>query len=116
MLLAPRPGFGALNVPCLQVAARYLDGESPDRGEVFLFMASGVDATDSPEVQAAVGGPVGMELCPVLMRPRAAGRLALRSGDPYQQPAIELDFAADPEDLRRMKDAVRLMYDLARSA
>jgi choline dehydrogenase len=116
MLLAPRPGFGDLNVPCLQVAARYLDEESPDRGEVFLFMASGVDVAGIPEVKAAVGGPVGMELCPVLMRPQSAGRLALHSGDPYQQPAIELDFAADPEDLRRMKDAVRLMYDLAHSA
>ena len=26
MLLAPRPGFGDLNAPCLQVVARYLDG------------------------------------------------------------------------------------------
>jgi choline dehydrogenase len=116
MLLAPRPGFGDLNAPCLQVVARYLDGESPDRGEVFLFLASGVDVTGLPGVEADVGGPVGMELCPVLMRPRAAGRLALHSADPHQQPAIELDFAADPEDLRRMKDAVRLMHDLARSA
>ena len=116
MLLPPRPGFGDLNVPCLQVAARYLDGEPPDRGEVFLFLASGIDVTGDPEATAALGGPVGMELCPVLMRPQAAGRLALRSADPYRQPEIELDFAADPEDLRRMKDAVRLMHDLAHSA
>jgi len=116
MLLVPRPGFGDLGAPCLQVAARYLDGKPPDRGEVFLFLASGVDVTGIPEARAAVGGPVGLELCPVLMRPRAAGRLVLRNADPHQQPAIELDFAADPEDLRRMKDAVRLMHDLARSA
>jgi choline dehydrogenase len=116
MLLAPRPGFGGLHAPCMQVAARYLSGESPDRGEVFLFLASGLDVTGVPEVTAAVGGPVAMEFCPVLMRPRGAGRLALRSADPHQQPAIELDFAADPEDLRRMKEAVRLMRDLARSA
>jgi choline dehydrogenase len=116
MLLVPRPGFGDLNAPCLQVAARYLDGQSPDRGEVFLFLASGVDVTGIPGAEAAVGGPVGMELCPVLMRPRAAGQLTLRSADPFQQPAIKLDFAADPEDLRRMKDAVRLAHDLTRSA
>jgi choline dehydrogenase len=116
MLLAPRPGFGDLSAPCLQVAARYLDGASPDRGEVFLFLASGVDVTGIPGAEAAVGGPVGMELCPVLMRPRAAGRLALHSADPHQQPAIELDFAADPEDMRRMTDAVRLLHDLTRSA
>ena len=116
MLLPPRPGFGDLNVPCLQVAARYLDLESSDRGEVFLFIASGVDVTGDPEATAALGGPVGMELCPVLMRPQAAGRLALRSADPHRQPEIELDFAADPEDLRRMKDAVRLARDLAHSA
>ena len=57
-----------------------------------------------------------MEFCPVLMRPRSAGRLTLRSADPHQQPAIELGFGADPVDLRRMKDGVRLMHDLARSA
>ena len=116
MLLAPRPGSGDLNAPCLQVAARYMDKQSPDRGEVFLFIAGRVDVTAMPEAMAEVGGPVALELCPVLMRPRAAGRLALRSADPYRQPAIELNFAADPEDLRRMKDAVRLMYDLACSA
>jgi choline dehydrogenase len=116
VLLAPRPGFGDPNAPLMQVAARYLTGQPPDRGEVFLFLASGVDLTDSPEARAAAGGPVAMELCPVLMRPRAAGRLALRSADPHQQPAIELGFAADPEDLRRLKDAVRLVRDLTRSA
>ena len=116
MLLAPRPGFGDLNAPLMQVAARYLDGGPPDRGEVFLFLASGVDVTSAPEARSAVGGPVAMELCPVLMRPRAAGRLTLHSADPHQQPAIELNFAADPEDLRRLKNAVRLMSDLAHSA
>ena len=116
MLLAPQPGLGGLNAPCMQIAARYLDEGSSDRGEVFLFLASGMDVTGVPEVSATVGGPVAMEFCPVLMRPRAAGRLTLRSADPHQQPAIELGFGADPVDLRRMKDGVRLMHDLARSA
>jgi choline dehydrogenase len=116
MLLAPQPGFGDVSAPCLQVAARYLAGDPPDRGEVFLFLASGVDVTGIPEVAAEVGGPVAMEFCPVLMRPHTAGRLTLRSPDPREQPVIELDFMADPGDLRRMKDAVRLMYELARSA
>lgn len=116
MLLAPRPGFGDLNAPCLQVAARYLSGQAPDRGEVFLFFASGADVSGSPGLGAAIGGPVAIELCPVLMRPRACGRLALRSPDPHQQPEIELDFLADPEDMRRMKDAVRILHDLTRSA
>jgi choline dehydrogenase len=116
MLLAPQPGSGGLNAPCMQIAARYLDEGSPDRGEVFLFLAGGMDVTGVPEVSAAVGGPVAMEFCPVLMRPRTAGRLTLRSADPHQQPAIELGFGADPADLRRMKDGVRLMHGLARSA
>ena len=115
VLLAPRPGFGDPNMPLMQVAARYLTGEPPDQGEMFLFLASSMDLTGTAEARAA-GGPVAMELCPVLMRPRAPGRLAIHSADPYVQPAIELDFAADPEDLRRLKDAVRLGHDLIRSA
>src|SRR5262249_54390404 len=42
------------------------------------------------------------------------GRLQLASTDPRAQPLIKLNFAADPEDLRRLMTGVRLAWQIAR--
>ena len=47
---------------------------------------------------------------PGLQRPRSRGRLGLRSGSCHDQPTIDLNFLADPEDMRRMIDGVRLAW------
>jgi choline dehydrogenase len=45
---------------------------------------------------------------PALQRPRSRGRLSLRSASPHDQPNIDLNYFADPEDMRRMMDGMRL--------
>jgi choline dehydrogenase len=50
-----------------------------------------------------------------LMRPRSRGSLRLVSRDPRSRPDIRLNLMADPEDMRRMADGVRLMLALAES-
>jgi choline dehydrogenase len=47
---------------------------------------------------------------PALQRPRSRGRLILRSANPEEQPNIELNYLADPEDMRRMIDGMRLAW------
>ena len=44
---------------------------------------------------------------------RERGRLELASTDPRVQPRIQLNFAADPEDLRRLVEGVRLAWQIA---
>ena len=56
------------------------------------------------------GLPPKLFVFPVLMRPRSRGRLTLRSSSPADQPNIELNFLADPEDMRRMIDGMRLAW------
>ena len=54
------------------------------------------------------GTPPKLLAFPALQRPRSRGRLTLRSASPHDQPNIELNYLADPEDMRRMLDGVRL--------
>jgi choline dehydrogenase len=56
------------------------------------------------------GTPPKLLLFPALQRPRSRGRLTLRSANPDDQPNIELNYLADPEDMRRMIDGMRLAW------
>src|SRR5207249_4774014 len=56
-----------------------------------------------------------IRLSAVLQRPRARGCLRLNSLDPRIQPAISLNYAADPEDLRRLVAGARPIVQVAQS-
>jgi GMC oxidoreductase len=47
---------------------------------------------------------------------RARGRVSLASRDPRVQPVIELSFAADPEDMRRLMEGVGVAWQIAQPA
>jgi len=53
-----------------------------------------------------------VSLVPGLQRPRSRGRLRLRSANPDVPPIIDLNYLADPEDMRRMADGVRIAWRL----
>jgi choline dehydrogenase len=52
----------------------------------------------------------------ILQRPQSRGRLSLASSDPGAAPAIELNFASEPEDARRLEDGLQLALDVLFSA
>jgi choline dehydrogenase len=53
-----------------------------------------------------------VSLVPGLQRPRSRGRLRLRSANPDVPPIIDLNYLADPEDMRRMAHGVRIAWRL----
>jgi choline dehydrogenase-like flavoprotein len=53
---------------------------------------------------------------PGMQRPRARGRVSLRSADPNVPAVIDLNYLGDPEDLRRMVEGVRIAWRLMNSA
>jgi choline dehydrogenase len=53
---------------------------------------------------------------PGLQRPRARGRVSLRSADPNVPAMIDLNYFDDPEDLRRMVEGVRIAWGIMNSA
>ncbi len=50
-----------------------------------------------------------------LMKPRSHGELRLRSADPAVRPIVDIGFFADPDDLRRFLEGIRLARRLART-
>jgi choline dehydrogenase len=61
----------------------------------------------------AVGAPLAIGLPVALERPLSRGWLSLTSSDPHVHPVINLNYATDPEDLRRLVEGVRLAWQLA---
>jgi choline dehydrogenase len=56
-----------------------------------------------------------LKLWAALMKPLSRGTLRLHSPDAYQQSDIRLNLASDPEDARRLREAVRLLTALVRT-
>ena len=56
-----------------------------------------------------------LKLSAALMKPLSRGTLRLHSADAYQQPDIRLNLASDPEDVRRLREAARLLTALVRT-
>ena len=50
---------------------------------------------------------------PVLLHPRSAGTVSLRSADPLAPVRIRFNFLADPADLAALRDGVRMAHDIA---
>ena len=115
LLLVPKPGSCDPQAPLAQVVLRYTapgSGEFNDMQQV-VFSHVDVAGIGGQQAVAAVGTPLAIGLPVALERPHARGRLELASSDPRVQPLIQLNYAADPEDLRRLVAGVRLAWQIA---
>ena len=115
LLLVPKPGSCDPQTPLAQVVVRYTAPGSGEFNDMQQVMFSHVDVAGigGREAVAAVGARLAIGLPVALELPRARGRLLLTSTDPRIQPLIQLNFAADPEDLRRLMAGVRLAWQIA---
>jgi choline dehydrogenase len=115
LLLVPMPGSCDPGTPLAQVVLRYTAPGSGEFNDMQQVMFSHVDVAGigGQQAVAAVGTPLAIGLPVALERPRARGRLLLASTDPRVPPVIQLNFAADPEDLRRLVAGVRLAWQIA---
>jgi choline dehydrogenase len=101
--------------PRFQVMATFSAEGSRERDDMQLVMATHQDISGMPALHAAAGVPIVAVLRAALMLPRSHGRLRLVSIDPEVQPQIDLNFAAEPEDMRRLMSATRLAWKLVAS-
>ena len=51
----------------------------------------------------------------VLQRTRSRGRVTLRSADANEQPQLDMNYASDPDDVRRLIEGVRLSWRIMHS-
>ena len=112
--LRPKPGQCVRGRdPRFQVTATFTAEGSREPDDMQVVMTSHLDISGMPSLRAAAGVPVVAVLRAALMVPRGHGRLNLTSTDPMVQPRIELNYGADPEDMRRLMQATRLAWRLA---
>jgi choline dehydrogenase len=115
LVLVPKPGVCDRKNPWLQVGLRYTCPGSREFNDMQLFMGSHVDLALFPDLQRMVGAPLAPVLLPALQRARSRGRLSLTSPDPHAPPKIELHYATDPEDRKRLVEGVRLAWNIAQA-
>ena len=91
-----KPGVSVLPDPSVQVMLRYgADGGEPNDMQVYMV-------NHFPGVEGSFA------LLATLQRPRSRGRLRVESADFHRQPRIELNFFAEEEDVRRLREGLRL--------
>jgi choline dehydrogenase len=115
LLLVPRAGSCDPRTPLAQVVLRYTAPGSAEPNDMQLVMFSHVDVAGigGAEAVARVGAPLAIGLPVALERPLARERLSLASPEPGVAPVIRLNFATEPEDLRRLVEGVRLAWRVA---
>ena len=115
LLLVPKPGSCDPDTPLAQVVLRYTAPGSGEFNDMQQVMFSHVDVAGigGEQAVATVGTPLAIGLPVALERPLTRGQLRLASTDPRVQPLIQLNFAAHPEDLRRLVEGVRLAWQIA---
>ena len=115
VLLVPKPGSCDLETPLAQVVLRYTAPGSNEINDMQQVIFSHIDLARIGGEQAvgAVGAPLAIGLPVALERPLSRGRLSLASSDLHAHPLVELNYAADPEDLRRLVEGVRLAWQIA---
>jgi choline dehydrogenase len=115
LLLVPRPGSCDLETPLAQMVLRYTAPGSAEYNDMQLVMFSHVDVAGigGPQAVETFGTPLAIGLPVALERPLARGRVSLAGTEPGVPPVIKLNFAADPEDLRRLVEGVRLAWQVA---
>jgi choline dehydrogenase len=98
------------------VGIRYTANGSSEFNDMQMYIFTYFDEA------AFAGSPMSLPPCPSvsvvpgLQRPRARGRVSLRSADPNVPSVIDLNYLGDPEDMRRMVDGVRIAWRLMNSA
>jgi choline dehydrogenase len=83
------------------------DGRSPENIPDIEIIPSPTAAINKPEAQAMVKDGATSLLC-VLLRPRSMGEITLSNMDPRARPQCNFNALHDPEDMVKMKKAVRL--------
>ena len=114
LMFVPKPGVCDLENPLMQTLLRYTS-EGGEPNDMQVYMLNHMDLTTLPALQEAFGVDMAFAIAPGLQRPNSRGRLRVTTTELDVQPEIELNFLDDEEDKRRMREGVRLAWDIAQT-
>ena len=109
MILRTKPKIPLdLQVPRLQVGLRYTASGSNLRNDMSILTCSLANEGD------VIGDapPVGFYLVPALYLAKGSGEVKLASADPHVQPRLNYNYLAEPTDMARMREAVKICLEL----
>ncbi|MFD2419691.1 GMC family oxidoreductase [Amycolatopsis pigmentata] len=125
-VVADLPGVGRSLREHPQVCVRWrarpgqnLDQTSARAPVALRWTAPGSTLRDDMKLSIAAfedGGGTGIQASVFLMQALSAGSVTLAPEGPDARPVVDLAFLDHPEDLRRMREAVRLTVDLVESS
>jgi choline dehydrogenase len=111
----PKPGVRHDPQDTNPIGIRYTASGSDEFNDMQMYILNFFDK--SLWVGSELDLPMpSFAITPGLQRPRARGRVSLRSADPNAPAVIDLNYLADPEDVRRMVEGVRIAWRLMHSA
>ena len=96
--------------PRMQVTLRYTADGSPLRNDMKVSMQS--FATERINRGGDRMAPMGIRMTAGIQLAAGSGELTLTSADPTVQPFLDYRYLEDPEDLRRLRESVRLCVSL----
>ena len=99
--------------PRLQIGLRYTAEGSDLRNDMFILPLS--FAVPEGYYVVSESPPVGFYIVPVLNLAAGTGAITLSSPDPHVQPFLDYNFLQDPFDRSRLREAVRISVELAKS-
>jgi choline dehydrogenase len=112
--LIPKEGVCDDDNPFVQVILRYTVPGSDEFNDMQLYPLSHLDVGSlDPGIAEMLGAQTIFGIFASLQRPRSTGRLTLASTDPHEQPKLDLNYFTDPEDMRRIIEALRLSWQIA---
>jgi choline dehydrogenase len=116
LCLVPRPGECVIGRdPRFQMMARFTAPGSAEPDDMQLVLTSWLDLRPTPGLAEATGAEVVAALRVALLHPRGHGRIRLVSADSLTPRRIELNFAANTEDMRRFVAGVRLAWQVIKT-
>jgi len=98
-----------------EIGLRYSAEGSPYFNDMQLAVSTIFDAAQVRGLTALPRATPSFGVGAVLQRTLSRGRLTLRSADPREQPQLDMNYASDPEDMRRLVDGVRLSWKIMHS-
>src|ERR1700674_468791 len=115
VVATPTPGVSHDPRVTTPIGIRYTASGSNEFNDMQMYILNFFDKALWVGSELDVPVP-SVAVVPGLQRPRARGRVSLRSADPNVPAVIDLNYLGDPEDLRRMVDGVRIAWRLMNSA
>lgn len=111
--LVAQPGACDPTVPFLQEILRTTSPHSGEFNDLQYYMVNHFDLAHFPELQMLAGTTEILGVMVVAQRPGSRGRITLRTTDPAEAPAVELNFLDDAREMDILVDGVRTAWQLA---